>query len=214
MPNYAMLFGMSPHGFRTPHAPGAAGPFSPALALVLDAILSETIHMEAQLTKSPIETGEDVTDHAILVPDRLTIEALVSNTPLGYLALGSPFANPAKKALDFLTRVFTDRIPFDFVGGFKVYQNMVMTRFTPDRTSSTGDALRFTAEMERILLATAQLVPVGNVDPAVQGTAAAQKDAGNQPAAAASAKASNNTIAYDMEHKGIIAGLFSHFGVQ
>jgi len=203
MATYQMLFGIGKKGFVDPALSG--GKDHP-IALELDAILNETIKMESTLTKSPIETGEDVTDHVILTPDKLTIDAIVTNTPLGYVAIGTPFANPAKRALDFLTSVFVNRKPFDFVGGFKVYQNLVMTSFTPDRNSQTGDALRFNATLEKILIVSSAFVPVENLDASVEATGSTNKDLGSQQALAASAKTNSNetTIFSLVKHFGLV----------
>lgn len=202
MATYQMLFGVGKKGFVSPALSG--GKDHP-IAIELDAILNETIKMESTLTKSPIETGEDIVDHVIMTPDKLTIDAIITNTPLGYVAIGSPFANPAKRALDFLTGAFANRKPFDFVGGFKVYQNVVMTSFTPDRNSQTGDALRFTATLEQILTVASAFVPAENLDATIEATGSAKKDLGSQQTVDPSAKTKSNETA--------LFGLVKHFGL-
>lgn len=50
--------------------------------LIFDAVLSETHTRVATVTKHTVETGVAVTDHVRPEPDELTLEAIVTNTPL------------------------------------------------------------------------------------------------------------------------------------
>lgn len=51
--------------------------------IVFDAITSDTSEVTATLTTHPVEAGADVSDHKRPGPRRLTLEAIVSNSPLG-----------------------------------------------------------------------------------------------------------------------------------
>ncbi len=55
----------------------------------LDAVVSEKHTTSVKLTRYPVEFGSDVTDHAIVEPDRLKIIARVTDTPLGFAAVGT-----------------------------------------------------------------------------------------------------------------------------
>lgn len=54
--------------------------------IVLDASVSETHVSTSKATRNPIEDGSDITDHVILDPDSLSIEGIVSDTPLSLKA--------------------------------------------------------------------------------------------------------------------------------
>lgn len=52
------------------------------LAFQLDATVNEQFQAEAEPTQNPVEQGVDITDHIILKPKKLTIQGLVSETPI------------------------------------------------------------------------------------------------------------------------------------
>jgi hypothetical protein len=52
----------------------------------LDASLSETHSMSAEVTNHPVEEGSEISDHIRKQPDSIQISGVVSNTPLVYLA--------------------------------------------------------------------------------------------------------------------------------
>jgi len=52
-------------------------------AIVLDALIKEDYSADAEPTTHPVEDGADITDHVILRPRTLSIEGVVTETPLG-----------------------------------------------------------------------------------------------------------------------------------
>jgi hypothetical protein len=69
----------------------------------LDASLVETHQASATITQNEIESGSNVNDHIILSPEKLVIEGVVSQTPLGISGLigsaGSAIAGAAGAAI-------------------------------------------------------------------------------------------------------------------
>lgn len=55
--------------------------------LELDASISESHEATAQLSQSEVEDGSSVTDNVTLLPIKLTLEGVVSKTPLGFAGL-------------------------------------------------------------------------------------------------------------------------------
>lgn len=53
----------------------------------LDCSVNETHERSAELTKYPVEDGGNISDNVVLLPKKLTIEGLVSKTPLGVAGL-------------------------------------------------------------------------------------------------------------------------------
>lgn len=170
--------------------PGDAGG-TETIALELDAILSEAPEYVATPTKNPIETGANVTDHVSLEPEKLTIEGIVSNTPISLLRIlsGVTFTDPAAEAFTYLEELYKSRQPFDFVGDLKIYESMVITSFNPGRTPTTGQTLQFTISMEKIFFADSQLVMATYFAPSVEHTAPDQQDLGAQAVEEATEKA-------------------------
>lgn len=71
----------------------------------LDCSLQETHERTATLTQSPVESGATISDNVVLMPKRLTIEGIISKTPLGAAGLvgsaltaGAGFAGNAAAA--------------------------------------------------------------------------------------------------------------------
>lgn len=174
-------------GFVNPGDVGGAE----TIALELDAILSESPEYNATPTKSPVETGANVTDHVTLDSERLMIEGIVSNTPISLLRIlsGVTFDDPAADAFSYLEELYKNRQPFDFVGDLKIYENMIITSFNPSKTPSTGQTLQFTIAMEQIQFVDSQLVAATYFAENVEHTAPGKQDIGSQAVEEATEKA-------------------------
>lgn len=51
-------------------------------AIYVDALINESPNTSAQVTRDPVEGGVSISDHVILDPEDLTIEGLITNTPI------------------------------------------------------------------------------------------------------------------------------------
>jgi hypothetical protein len=145
----------------------------------LDASLSETHARSADATKHPVEKGAKFTDHVQVNPDGLVIEGIVSNTPLSteqinrYVQAGgleletsafddAPRGVPgyAEAAFEKLRALVGSEVPITVVTTMRDYENMVLTSLSVPRDASTGDALRFTATFEQIIVVSNKLTTV------------------------------------------------------
>ena len=121
----------------------------------LDVTISENHTFNSRATQFPVETGGDVTDHIINDPDILTLEGIVSDTPLNMFSFFTRSIDAFNRLVDLHER----RIPVTVVTGLKVYQNMVMTTLDVPRTIETGQSLTFNITLQNIRFdATAQLL--------------------------------------------------------
>ena len=163
------------------------------LVLAMDCLLFENLTLTSEPTKSEVEDGEVISDHVTLKPMKLSIEAIITNTPLpeslafietNYKLLPSP----AVAAHAILTKLYQERIPFDFVGGFQVYKGMVLTTYNPQRQVKTGSILQFAATLEQIKTVTTQTVQAAKMNSAAKKNTAPKQDMGTQPAASGTAK--------------------------
>lgn len=185
---FQLLFGKNKKkGFITPENAGT----TEIIGLELDAVLLESPDFTASPTRSPVESGADVTDHVTLSPERLTIEGIVTNSPVGIFQTlrGLVSANASQDAFDFIIKLYNDRLPFDFVGGLKVYKNMIITSFNPARSPNTGQALEFRMSMEQIRFVESELIKTTKFKESVKTTAGAKQSLGGQTTEAASTKA-------------------------
>ena len=124
---------------------------------LIDAVLVEGHNLDSVTTEHPIEEGADITDHIRILPDKVTIEGIVSNTPIGEVASirenEAPFAGeflPAADALAFLRKIRADREPVRVETTIIVYDNMVMINLNIPQTARTGDSFQFRATFQEV----------------------------------------------------------------
>jgi len=191
-----MIFGTITKGFVAALASGPSNPNGPdgPIALEMDVVTSETFFLTATPTRSLVESGANVTDHVALEPEKLSINAIVSNTPLGWGKLGTKFSNPAKQAREYLEAAYNTRQPFDFVGGLKVYKSRVITSLNFPRTAQTGMALEFSCTMESIRIVSSKLVPQSKISSDSEASASPSVEKGDQPAVTASDRGSSTML--------------------
>lgn len=128
--------------------------------LVFDAVFEEVHESELEVTDNPIETGVVVSDHAYMKPQRLTLTAGVSDTPIRQQT-NDPFLNSAsrsREAYRLLQEMQAKAEPFDVQTGLKLYKNMVCTSVRTAQDKDSSNALIFTAQLREVLIVTTQTV--------------------------------------------------------
>lgn len=134
--------------------------------LIVDAAITEEHAYEADVTRYPVEDGSDISDNVRNQPVRLTIEGLISDTPLGRAAIvrdieiegvdgasaSTDQSLPSSAALDVLLSIRDQREPVSITTSLKLYDNMVLTSLNLPRDAETGGALKFTAMFEQITI--------------------------------------------------------------
>lgn len=129
----------------------------------IDIAESEEHDYENEVTEHPVESGADITDHVRARSIGLTVEGVVSDTPLEALAKrrnelvvigGETFAKPSEEAFARLLEISDTREPITVNTSLKTYTNMILERLSAPRNAGTGEALRFTATFKQIRLIT------------------------------------------------------------
>lgn len=153
----------------------------------LDAKLAESHNLTSKVTSFPVEDGANITDHISLDPEVVTIEGFISDTPVRYLSGVRSLisgSKPTQTAFDQLMTLREQKIPFNVLTGFKLYTDMFFTNLTIPHNQSTGQALRFTAELKKIHFSKSKSVKVSDdVKDSPEGTkdqAQSTKDVGKQ----------------------------------
>ncbi len=144
-------------------------------SIELDASLSESHKSNAEATRHPVEKGAKITDHIRPEPEEITIEGIISNTPLN--------RTQQTRAVEFVGRDFrsefvtssTGEAPFGVPGymeeayaklrdirkngelvtivtQLRTYENMAMISLEIPRDAKTGDSLKFTATFSQIVI--------------------------------------------------------------
>jgi hypothetical protein len=95
-----------------------------------DVDLSRMHRREAMLTDFPVEDGTTITDHVIIRPDTLTMEIMVSDTPLAantaYREVGSLLSR-SQRAVEKLDKVFRDKRLLTVATPLFYYESMIIT---------------------------------------------------------------------------------------
>lgn len=127
----------------------------PALIGRVDGWSEEEHRVGLEKTRYPVESGSTLTDNAVSVPERLRLTGLVSDIlPAPGNRLSQDRATDAWAAIINLAK---SRETFDVVTPIRVYRDMLVVRAEAPRNNRTGRALRFTIEMEELLLGQTEL---------------------------------------------------------
>ncbi len=172
------------------------------LILTLDASLSETHAQEAEATDHPVESGSNITDHVRPKPQMLTLEGLISNTPIvnpftGSFAQG-PFLPDQPGSAEAAHFALKQRLQAGATHIIQTkldtYSNMLLISKNEPRSAQIGDALQFTLIFKEIRIVFNQTVTVKTAGPQHQpGT-----DKGKRVATPATATATQKTQAAAM----------------
>lgn len=161
-----------------------------------------------EVTDYPVEDGMNVTDFVRQRPERISIEGLVSRSPLPTrvglvdFITGAGY-NRTQNALETILDIAGYKLPkqvgqtiivqkvgapkiVDIVSLLRIYTNMVCTSLTIPFTQNNGEALRFTMEFKHIATVQSKIVAIDNTSdlagkaPRIKDQGPATKDAGVQ----------------------------------
>jgi hypothetical protein len=132
-------------------------------SIELDASISESHVATVDVTEHPVEEGSNIVDHARPKPLVLTIEGLVSNTPMPFggehteTSRGVDFKSNGKGDFERAGKAFADLIALKdsakqltVVTALKTYEGMMIRSLTVPRDARIGQALRFTCELIQV----------------------------------------------------------------
>jgi len=119
----------------------------------IDAFLSVAPTHSAQATRDPVEQGADITDHIILSPMLVTLEGIVSDTPLDPV-LRNDFTKPSADAYALLVEIQSSRSLVTIESGvYPAFTEMALLSLSAPKSARTGEALRFVATFQQITIA-------------------------------------------------------------
>lgn len=133
----------------------------------LDVLLSEKWNNRVVTTEHPVEEGAEPTDHARRVPGVLTLEAIISNSPIPYDATRGPLQDGR---LGYATRTYKQLEALVMGKAISVetparsYKNMQITDLARNRDSKLGtDAIQFTCALKEIFFVSTENVRLEQV---------------------------------------------------
>lgn len=118
--------------------------------LKLDALLSEEHSYNNQVSRHPIEEGEDVNDYIRSEPDIVTIRGIVSKTPISIPLFLSNFAGRYRKAFGDLRKLAKKGTVFDIVTVKRKYKDMAVLSLNISSDRNTGEVVDFTMTCQKI----------------------------------------------------------------
>lgn len=154
--------------------------------LILDATISENYQLNATVTSNPIEDGKTINDNIVNDPEKITIEGFITNDPIrilgGVLNESVNDENRSQTAFDALYELFNNKTLVNVVSHFKVYKDMAFENLTIPRNQTSGKAIRFTADLVKIVKVKSELVtiPRSQLAPAKKDSGQSSADKGSQ----------------------------------
>lgn len=146
---------------------------------VFDAMLRMRQTQRLEVTKNPVETGVDISDHAFLRPREFQFDIGMTDTTLGKVAGQFGLLNRSITAFEILSELQRSRQPVTLNGKYGFYDNLLITNIEPIDDYTTYNALRVSVTLEEIITSTTQIVEVsanGSLTSSTnRGTQAAQE---------------------------------------
>jgi len=120
-------------------------------SVTVDALVSGSTQLDNDVTEHPVEDGAPISDHVRARPLTMTLECLVSNTPLGAkgadLARGVDAYQAIRKLYDDGT-IVTVEVPM--AGRITQARSMVVAGISIPFAVAHLNALRFTVSLKRV----------------------------------------------------------------
>lgn len=114
--------------------------------ITIDAVVTETHGHQLQVTEHPVEEGADITDHARVRPDTITLDCAVTDTPRG----SEPAPGRSAAIYEQLRLLMDTAKLVTVVTTLRVYESMVLESLSAPRTAKEAGGLRFTATLREI----------------------------------------------------------------
>lgn len=136
--------------------------------VVLDATIQETHNFTASVTRQPVEQGALIQDNIVLDPERLTLQAEVSNNPISpdlrqRVVSSFSFLRPAQRSFEVLKDLYSQRQLVTVFTSLHIYRNMAIENITIPRTASTSNVLNFTISLVKVRKAGQTFTPFGQI---------------------------------------------------
>lgn len=155
----------------------------------IDCAVTESHVVDNEVTEHPVEKGADIADHVRARPVSVTLDGIVTDTPIGVIAnqrgersvTGRLVNKPSDEARALLIQIRNKREPVSIETSLGGYTNMMLERLEFPRAADDGDSLRFRATFKQVTLVTnaRTVVRVSSAQP----RAAKKIDRGNKATA-------------------------------
>lgn len=138
----------------------------------LDGVIVERFGNPIRPTQNPVESGALISDHAVVGPRFYSIDAIVTDSPLGGVAVGQLVdtdtnlfgdstgsgSTRSQQAYESLVSLSRNREPISVITGLNTLDNMLIVDILSTRDKDTSNALFFTMDLQEIIIVDTQIV--------------------------------------------------------
>jgi hypothetical protein len=129
-------------------------PNSPLTNYVFDAVFAIKHRRSVRKTSHPVLTGANLTDHAYVLPSRVTLEIGMSDVQASYQeGVWTGSATKSISAWQILKTIINTKLPFTLITRLDTYLNMLIIDIDAPDTNKTQHGLRATITLEEQLIA-------------------------------------------------------------
>jgi hypothetical protein len=134
---------------------------------MIDAVVSETHNLSAEVSEYPTEGGRNLVDHKRIKPLMLNLDGVISDTPLGEALTRQRqqetggITTPSAWGYERLEQLHRANKPLTITTSLRAYANMVLVDLSITREAATGRALAFTVSAQQIEIVNVARVVVG-----------------------------------------------------
>jgi hypothetical protein len=126
--------------------------------IIFDATFEESHQHDLQVTDNPVESGVVISDHAFMLPLKLTIYAGVSDSPIDEQPGQFSDNRRSVQAFETMSNLQRSAEPFDVQTGLRLYKNMVCVSIRTAQDVATSMAFIFTAELRQVIIVKTETV--------------------------------------------------------
>lgn len=126
--------------------------------IIPDVTVEENLVDTVTITDHPVETGCEISDHAVLNPSEITVKVGWSNSKNISQFLTGRTTMGVQDAYDRLRKLKDDRKPFDVVTTKRTYRNMLIKSLAVTNDVTTHTALIVTAVLRQVIIVSTQTV--------------------------------------------------------
>lgn len=112
------------------------------LGIEVRVLTAETHRLGAQVTRYGVEDGGSIADHAILQPNSVDVEFVMTNSDGG--------RDKAAAVFQHFHKLMEERTPLTLDTEHARYKNMIITGFTPEHRAPHKGALRATLRLTQV----------------------------------------------------------------
>lgn len=150
-----------------------------SIAGIIPSVVIEEQHTDdLMITQHPVESGADVTDHAVKMPAQVTMSCGFGQS--GSNIVGASLFQPSPRdAYNLLLSLQASKQPFDVITGKRSYKNMLVKRLTVVTDQETENVLMVDVELQEIIMVDTSTT--GSSSVTVGATAASTSSAQTSP---------------------------------